>query len=163
MSKTTEATESDLTTKVFERDTDGDGKPDFRMETFLRGGRKVLVLTSKPDQKGGMIVRTRSYLVGGNSVFTEADEDGDGVFERLVAWLPQTNVVEVFVRRPDGTVRPAGTRVVELYEEQLSAMDDFFEEVFERGADLVDSEDLGELLHKAQKRIQDAEAEKRRQ
>jgi len=159
-SKNTEATESDLTTKVFERDADGDGKPDSRYETYRRGQEKVLTVISRADDKGVLTVRSRSYRVNGQVVFTEVDEDGDGVFESLVAQHPDGDALEVFVRENNGTVRPASSRVVELRREQFAAIENFFSEAFDESGD---TNNFPALMRKTQQEIQETEAEIRRQ
>lgn len=158
--RTTEGTESDITTKVFERDTDGEGSPDSRYETHRRGQKKVLTVISRTDDKGAMTVRSRSYRVNGQVVFTEVDEDGDGVFESLVAQHPDSDALEVFVRENNGTVRPASSRVVELRRKQFAAIENFFNEAFDEGGD---TNKFPALMRKTQREIQETEAEIRRQ
>ncbi len=147
-----------ITAKVFERDRNQDGRIDFRMETFFRDGRKVLKVTSKLNANGKMAVDSRSYLVDGNMVLTEADENGDGVFETILAMNPETKDFDVFTREADGTAQPAGARVVEAYKKQMSAVGEFFDETLGEDAN---PDKFEELMRTAQKKIQDAEKEKK--
>lgn len=147
-----------ITTKVFERDRDQDGRMDYRMETFFRDGRKVLLVTSKLNADGKMAIVSRSYLVDGNMVLIEADENGDGVFETILATNPETNDYEVFTREIDGTAQPASDRVVEAYKKQMSAVEQFFDEALSKDAN---PDKFEELMRAAQKKIQDAEREKK--
>src|SRR6266516_5398024 len=54
-----------ITSKIFERNRDKDGKPDVRIETVYRGDKTVMLIWSKPNAQGVMTVTSRSYFAGG--------------------------------------------------------------------------------------------------
>ena len=157
-SQDSDTSTSDITTRVFERDRDNDGKPDFRMETFYRGDQEVMRVFSRPKAEGVMTIDSRSFLVDGSMVLTEGDENGDGIFETILARHPETKAFEVFTRKADGTMQPASVRVVEAYKKQMSAVDEFFVEALGKDAN---PDKFEELMRAAQKKIQDAEKEKK--
>jgi len=128
------------------------------METFYRGGVKVLMVYSRADTNGVMRVNARTYFVNGDIVLSEGDDDGDDVFETILASHPETNDLEVFTRKADGTVQPASAKIVEAYKKQMSAVGEFFDEALGKDANL---DKFDELMRAAQKKIQDAEKEKK--
>src|SRR5687767_9324340 len=94
-----------ITTKVFERDSDKDGKADVRIETISRN--KTVIFRIYATVRSGVTNISRSYFSSGELVMTETDETADGFFERVAVYYPAgTNEMEVFDRRPDGSVRP---------------------------------------------------------
>jgi len=105
-----------------------------------------------------MTIDSRSFLVDGSMVLTEGDENGDGIFETILARHPETKAFEVFTRKADGTMQPASVRVVEAYKKQMSAVDEFFVEALGKDAN---PDKFEELMRAAQKKIQDAEKEKK--
>lgn len=153
--------DGEFTTKVFERDSDNDGRSDFRMETFYRGESKVMMITSRPDADGVMAVESRGYLVAGNLVLTEADEDGGGIFETIMATDPETNDIEMFVRKADGSVRPASSRLVEAHKKMFGAVAEFFDEMSDTNSTPADLDDdkIEERIRATQQKIQEAHRE----
>src|SRR5271170_2315534 len=77
----------DITTKISER-SDKDGKPGLRIETVYRGKTKVMMITSRRNQQGVMVVTARSYLADGKLVMVESDEDGNGTLESMAVFEP---------------------------------------------------------------------------
>jgi hypothetical protein len=152
---------TDITTRVFERDTDKDGKPDYRMETFYRGEKKVMMIISRVNASGVMAVEARSYLVAGNLVLTEGDEDGDGMFESIMAIDPKTKDIEMFVRQADGSVRLASSRVVEAHKKMFGAVAEFFDELSNTNATpaSLDDDTIEQRIRATQQKIQDAQRE----
>lgn len=151
----------EFTTRVFERDTDKDGKPDYRMETIYRGERKVMMITSRVNASGVMAVESRGYLVAGNLVLTEGDEDGDGIFESIMATDAETKDIEMFVRKVDGSVRPASSRVVEAHKKMLGAVGEFFDEMANTNVTpaSIDDHIVLERFRATHQKIQDAQNE----
>ncbi len=152
---------TDMTTKVYERDFDKDGKADFRMERFYRGEEMVMMTTSRLNAGGVMSIDSRSYLVAGRQVLTEADDDGDGFFETIMATDPETKDIEMFVRKADGSVRPANSRVVEAHKKMNAAFTDFFDEMANTNATPanLDGEIIEERIRATQQKIRDAHKE----
>jgi hypothetical protein len=103
----------DIRTKISERQGK-DGKPDLRVESFYRGKAKILQVVSRRNNQDKMVVGSRTYSVGGKSIATEGDEDGDGVFESLMLHSPDTDDLEIFKRHADGTVEPESTAEIKL-------------------------------------------------
>ena len=155
--KTASMADGEITTKLTELDGNKDGKADTCMETFYRGGVKVLMVYSRADTNGVMRVNARTYFVNGSIVLSEGDHDGDGVFETILASHPETKDLEVFTRTVDGGVRPASTRTVNAHKKQMSAVAEFFQEMPEVGGN---SDDFDERFRAAKKKIEDAEKEK---
>src|SRR5690606_32777021 len=100
--KSVTAADGVITTKVTELDRDKDGRAASRMETFYRGNAKILMVYSRADTNGVMRVSARTYLVNGEIVLSDGDDDGDGVFETIIATHPETKELEVFTRALSG-------------------------------------------------------------
>ncbi len=152
--KPVKVSDGEVTTKATEVDRNKDGKADSRFETFYRGGEKVLMVYSRTDTSGVMRVNARTYFVNGEIVLSEGDDDGDGVFETIIATHPETGDLEVFTRAVEGDVRPASTRTVAAHKKQMSAVAEFFRE-------MPDMDDFDEKFRAAKQKIQDAEKEKK--
>jgi len=148
----------DITTKISERTTK-DGKPDVRVETVFRGKTKVLQILSRPNKQGRLAVVSRSYLAGGELVMTESDEDGDGVFERISVYCPGTDDIEMFRRRPDGSVKPVNTQTVEATKKQMAVGSESMRKLIEKPD--ASNQEISEALQQARQKIQDLEKEKK--
>jgi hypothetical protein len=148
---------ADITTKTFERQG-GDGKPDLRIETVYRGKTKVLVITSKRNKQGVMTV-TRGYLVGGKMVMAESDKNGDGFFESVVTFDPVTADFEVFIRQPDGSVKPISTQTLEATKKQTEVIDESLRNIFQKPN--MSDQELSRLIEENRKKIESMEKEKK--
>jgi hypothetical protein len=116
-----------ITTRVFERDRDKDGKIDQRVETVSRG--RTIILRVYTTIRGGITNISRSFFSGGEMVMTESDENGDGFFEKVAVYNPvRENELEVFERHIDGSVHPVSAGVLAAYKEQHIAISKFFED-----------------------------------
>jgi hypothetical protein len=146
-----------ITSKVFERDSDKDGKPDLRVETVYRDGTKAMLIWSKPDAQGVLKVTSRSYFAGGDMVTTESDEDRDGVFETLAVYRVGTTDMEVFTRHRDGSVTPVSRQTLAAYKKQHAALDEFWEKAFDTN---TSTDKAMELMEETRRKIQAAEKEK---
>ena len=149
------AEDTNITSKVFEK-KEQNGEIILRMETTYRGKEKVLMIMSRRNKQGRLAVTSRSYLVCGNLVMTESDEDRDGTFETIAAYSPGTDEIEVFIRQPDGTVKPVSTKTLEAYKKQQAALPEFFNKYQTN----MSNEEFDKLFQETQKKIQDAEKEK---
>jgi hypothetical protein len=145
--------EAGITRKVVEPDTNKDGKPDTRIETISRDGKKIMMIWSKPDALGKMKVTSRSYMVGGDIVTTETDQDRDGVFESVAVYRPGTMEMEVFTRMPDGAVVPVDQKTLEAHKKQHAAITELWDKFYD---ETNDSDKGLELLKEAQRKIQEA-------
>jgi len=148
-------TTSDITSRVFEHERDG-GKTRLRLETFYRG--KTPVLRILQTTKAGVTKTSRSYEVGGDLVMIESDEDADGRFESVTLLHPGTSDLEMFTRKPDGSVRPESTEILQATKKQLATVDDVVATLFKK-EDLTDDQ-IADLIQRMRKKIQDAEKEK---
>jgi len=148
---------NDITTKVSELDRDKDGKPDSQTEQFFRDGKRVMVVLSKRNAQGVWVVGSRSYHVGGKTVLIEGDDDGDGLFETLIAYSSDSDDFEVFTREANGSVRPASTRVLEAHKKQSAAFAEFFQVM--RASTNLDDQTIEERIRRTQKKVQDAAKE----
>jgi hypothetical protein len=150
----------DITTKVSER-TAKDGKPEVRIETVYRGRTKILQTLSRPSKQGKLAIVSRSYLVGGDLVMIESDEDGDGVFERICLFRPGTDDLEMFTRQPDGSLKPVSTEKLVAFKQQELATSRIAAESFHKMTerDMTD-EELGDLLQETREKVQDVLKEK---
>lgn len=146
-----------ITSKAVERDTNKDGRPDFRVETVYRNGQKVMLIWSKPDAKGVLRVSSRSYLAGGDMVTTESDEDRDGVFETITVYRAGTTDTEVFTRQQDGSVAPVSGQELAAYKKKIAAMDEFWDKAFDKD---TSADKAMELMEAARCKLQAAEREK---
>jgi hypothetical protein len=146
-----------ITSKVVERDTNKDGRPDFRVETVYRDGQKVMLIWSKPDPQGVLRVSSRSYFAGGDMITTESDEDRDGVFETIAVYRAGTTDMEVFTRQQNGSVTPVSRQTLAAYKKQNAAITQFWDQTLGEGADVDKAMDL---LRETQQKIQAAEKEK---
>jgi hypothetical protein len=149
---------SDITRKVFERDRDKDGKPDFRVESVFRGKERVMVVWSKPNTQGVWSVTSRAYYAGGDMVAVESDEDGGGFFEQLATYRSGTEDMEVFTRQRNGTVQPISAQTLAAFKKQNAAISEFWDKAFSKDADPDKIEDT---IRETQKKVRDAEKEKR--
>lgn len=149
---------NDITRKVFERDRDKDGKPDFRVESLFRGKERIMVMWSKPNAQGVLSVTSRAYYAGGDMVAIESDEDGDGFFEQLTTYRSATEGMEVFTRLRDGTVQPVSAQTLAAFKKQNAAIAEFWDKAFGKDADPDKCDDM---IRETQKKIRDAEKGKR--
>jgi hypothetical protein len=149
---------NDITRKAFERDRDKDGKPDFRVESVFRGKERVMVVWSKPNAKGVWSATSRAYYAGGDMVAVESDEDGDGFFETLATYRSGTEDMEVFTRQRDGTVQPVSAQTLAAFKKQNAAISEFWDKTFSKDAD---PDKLEDSIRETQKKVRDAEREKR--
>lgn len=115
-----------LSTKTAEVDRDKDGRPDVRTEIVSRDGQKQMMVMSRADKSGEWKVTARSFYVGAHMAVTEADEDGDGFFEMVVVYREDPKDVNAFVRKRDGSVRPADTKAVEALRKQDAVLSEFW-------------------------------------
>ena len=148
----------DITTKVRER-TAKDGKPEVRIETVYRGKTKILQIFSRPNKQGTLAVDSRSYLLGGDLVMSESDEDGDGVFERIALYHPGTADLEMFRRQSDGSVKPVSTQTLEAAKKQMAVVNKFGRRSIGK-QDMTDQE-MSDLLQQTRQKVQDLEKEKK--
>ena len=151
------AGDTNITSKVFEK-RDKDGKIDFRMETIYRGKTKVMLITGRPNKEGVIAVTSRSYLVGGNLVMSEDDENRDGIFETIVIHRSGTNDLEIFTRQPDGSVTPADTKIVEATRKQSAVLDEFWNKAFQKE---MSDQELADSLLETRQKIQALDKEKK--
>lgn len=107
----------DITTVVSERRAD-DGKLKDRVETSYRGKEKILRITSRPNKQGRMALTSRTYFAGGKLVMVESDDEGDGAFNHFAVFRPGTDDLEMFTREPDGSVKPASSKEIELVKKE---------------------------------------------
>ena len=147
----------DITTKVAERTTP-DGKPEFRVETVYRGKAKILQILSRPNKQGTLAVVSRSYLVDGDLVMSESDEDGNGVFTHIALYHPGTTDFEMFRRQPDGSVKPVSTQAIEATKKQVAVVNESMRELIEK-KDVTDQE-ISNSLQQTRQKVQDLEKEK---
>lgn len=148
---------SEITRKIHERDRDGDGNPDSRIEQVFRGDLEVMIVFwSKTSPTGEWVVTSRSYSAGTNMVMIESDQDGDGLFETLATYGSKPEDMQVFSRNPDGLVQPASPQNLAAHRKQTEAFEKFFGSLDKTMSD----DELTELLNETQKKIQEAEIEK---
>jgi hypothetical protein len=109
----------DTTNKVDER-RNPDGTMRWRVETTTRG--KTPILYVRQTFTAGKTITTRSYLVAGEVVTVETDEDVDGIFETTIVYHPSQRDLEAFTRDPDGSVVPASAKTLAAYKKRHAAM-----------------------------------------
>jgi hypothetical protein len=148
-------TTADITTKISER-RDKDGKPDLHVETVYRGKTKVLMIMSHRNKQGVMAV-TRNYFVGGKSVLAESDDDGDGFFESVMVFDQVTDDFEMFIRQPDGSVKPISTQTLEATKKQKAVADESGRKLLQK-PDMSDKE-ISDLLQETRQKIENIEKE----
>jgi hypothetical protein len=158
---TTTNTVGDITTKVSERTTK-DGKPEVRVQTVYRGKARILQTLSRPDKQGRLTIVSCSYLVGGDLVMIESDEDGDGMFERISLYRPGTDDFEMLTRQTDGSIKPVSTEKLAAYKQQKTATDKIMAESFQKMTETnMSDEELGKLLEETKEKVQGVLKEKR--
>ena len=118
----------DITNKVFVK-KDQNGKVIFRLEKIYRSGSEIMMVTSRTNLQGALVVTSRSYLVNGNLVMTESDENKDGTFETIAIYNPPTGDMEIFIRQPDGSVKPASTEILQTYKKQNAKISKFWNDL----------------------------------
>lgn len=139
---------SEITTKVRERHNT-DGTLRWRIETKLRG--KTPVLEVYQSNKGGVTGTTRSYMVGGEVVMMEADEEGDGFFETIIVYRKPD--LEAFKRQRDGSVVPVSGPELATYKKQHAAITEQWGKAFDEG---MDGEKFVEGVRETQQKIREA-------
>jgi hypothetical protein len=145
----------DTTNKVSER-RNPDGTLRWRIETISRG--KTPILRVHQSFKAGKTTTTRSYMVGGEMVMMEADEDGDGFFETTIVYRPSKGDLEVFTRERNGSVSPVSARTLAAYKKQHAAITELWDKAFDKD---MDADKFIDRLHDTQRKILDAEKEKK--
>jgi hypothetical protein len=105
-----------------------------------------------------MTVASRTYCANGKALMIESDDDGDGIFEHVMVFQPGTNDFELFVRRPDGSVKPESTKKIELLKKQEAVTDNSMRKLIQ-GPEKSDA-DIAKLLQEARQKIQDLEEQK---
>jgi len=100
------ATDGEVTSKIVEAHGQ-DGKVNARTETVYRGTNKVMVVTSRRNAKGKMVIEWRKFFTDEKPVIAENDRDGDGQLEVVQLYGPDGAISQTFVRETDGTVKPA--------------------------------------------------------
>ena len=148
----------DITTIIFERAAE-EGRPDVRIETIYRGKTKVMMIMSRRNQKGVLAIITRSYLAGGKLVMTESDEDGDGVFESVAVFNPDTEDFEKFTRQPDGSVKPVSTQSLDATKRMKAVADESLRALLQK-PDMTEQE-VEDLLEKNRQKIEAIKKEKK--
>ena len=148
----------DITTKVFERIAK-DGKPKMRIETVYRGGEIILQTVSQPNKQGRLVVFSRRYLVNGNVVMSECDNDGRGGFKSILLYQPGTDNLEIFHRQPDGTVKPVSTKYLELIKKQDAVVTEYMEKEFTKTNET--DQEIGDSIQQMRQKVQDLEKEKK--
>jgi hypothetical protein len=113
--------DGDITTTISELWAT-DGKPWNRTETVYRGKTKVLEILSSRDKQGKLAVFCRHYFVNGVPQMEENDFNRDGSF---TISLLNTNHhdFEVFVRQPDGSVKPMPTKALDTLKKTIRDAD----------------------------------------
>jgi hypothetical protein len=106
---TTNATEG-IITKITEH-RDGNGKP-YTSEAVYRGKDAILRILHRRNEHG-VATTSRAYMVSGDTVMIESDEDGDGIFEKMILYHPGKGDMDEFTRRVDGSVTPVSTKTLE--------------------------------------------------
>lgn len=148
---------NDITRKIFERDRDKDGKPDFRVESVFRDGQQVMVIWSNPNTQGVWLVSSKAYYAGGVIVAVESDDNQDGFFERLAVYRSGTEGMEVFTRQRDGSVQPVSAQSLRAFKKEAAAISEFWDKALSKDAD---PDKLEDTILKTQKQLRDAEKEK---
>jgi hypothetical protein len=115
---------SSLTTKIHESDTDKDGQLDIRTEMIYRGEARVMMTMSRRNPKGQMQVTSRIFMTDGQIRMGESDEDGDGFLELLCIYATGTGGLELFTRKPDGSVAPVPPEVLAIHKKFHAMQDD---------------------------------------
>jgi len=148
-------TAGEITTKVFER-TAKDGKPEMRVVTVYRGNARILMTVSVPDKYGKLATASRSYFLGRDFVMSESDEDADGLFENITLFRPSTDEVEMFTRRPDGSVKPASAEKLAAFRQQMAATAKLVAEPFQKmmSETNMTDEELCRSVEEARRKLQ---------
>jgi hypothetical protein len=144
------------TTNTVSERRNPDGTLRWRVETTSRG--KTPVLRVRQSFKAGTTNTTRSYVVGGETVLMESDEDGDGFFETIFVYRPSTTDLEVFTRQRDGSVRPVSARSLAAYKKQQAAIADFWDKTFDKGAD---ADKFSDQMRETQRKLREADKERK--
>lgn len=147
---------TDLKTHVWESgDKDKDGEPDTRIETTTRGKTRVLRVMRRTE--AGITKTSREFVVSGDTVMIEIDEDGNGSYETIVIYNSPKNDMEAFVRRVDGSVVPVDAKTLAALKEQHAATSEFWSQSLGEKADPAKFPDAAKDL---QKKLKEAEAQK---
>jgi hypothetical protein len=145
----------EITSKVFEHDYNC-GKTHSRTEAFYRGKARQHILLTNRTTEGGVTKTSRGYSVG-DMLVTEADEDGDGIYETLIIENTKTNELEMFSRKADGSVRPVDAKTLALTKQQHVDIKKFWDKAFDKDAN---TQEFVESAKALRERLQKAEKEK---
>jgi hypothetical protein len=131
---------------------DEKGRPLAHEEQIFRGKEKILQTIQMI--RDGVIRTTRFFIVNGDTVLIESDEDGTGKFDTLVVYNHAKGGTEVFKRQPDGSVKPVDEKTLTAFKRKDKAMSDFWAHAFDNG---VDEKKFRESAKALREELQDAE------
>jgi hypothetical protein len=99
------------------------------IQKTYRGNQRIMV---EMDNNGK---KTRGFSVNGKIVAIEADEDGDGFWESLMVFDPDTGEFEVFAREKDGAVSPVSSERLEELRAKKERADRALSKLLQSSAD----------------------------
>ncbi len=85
----------------------------------------------------------------------EADDDGDGLFETIIAH--RDTGMEVFTRQRDGSVQPVNAQALAAYKKKLAAITELWDKAFDKD---MNEEKFVQSVRQTQQKLLDAEKEK---
>ena len=144
------------TTKKINEKRNPDGTLRWRIETTSRD--KTPIFRIHQTFTTGLTNTTRSYMVGGEMVMMEVDENGDGLFETMIVYRPSKSDLEVFDRSHDGAITPVSARTLAAYKKQHAAITGFWDHAFDKN---MDGDKFVNEVQATQRKIRDSEKEKK--
>lgn len=105
----------------------GEGGP--VLKRYFRGKEKIYDEHLVDLEKGRI---ARGYLVGGEIVMVESDEDGDGLFETITLFPGDLYKMEVFQRQSDGSVKPLDSEALQELKQKYCRAFQEFKKAFEK-------------------------------
>jgi len=149
---------SDIKTVIWDSPRhDESGRPIAHKEEIFRGKEKILETLRMTT--GGVIRTGRFFIVSGDTVLIESDEDGNGKFDTLILYNRAKGGMEVFKCQPDGFVKPVDEKTLAAFKRQNMALSGFWDQML--GPD-APSDKFIESAKALKKELQDAEKQKDR-
>lgn len=100
------------------------------IQKTYRGSECIMV---EMDDRGK---KTRTFKVGGKVVAIEADEDGDGFFESLMVFDPDTGKYELFIKSMNGSIIPLDSEKLEKFNAKKESADSAMYELLQTNMNL---------------------------
>jgi hypothetical protein len=138
----------DVTTVITERT----GPRPRRFETSYRSKKKIMFVMASLNGSGKRDVSC-IYFADGDMLLNEVDDDGDGFFEEVAIFMPNTDDMEIFTREKDGSVKPVSTEKIRLVKKVIATTSETNDKLF-FSKKKPSVEEIGKLLKQNREKLE---------